>query len=300
MLYYFFKKQIVINALLFLAALFFVFPLYSFAASGSLETPRPPSVEEQFVVDVFVETEGENINSIDASVVFPSSHYSFEGYDADEGVVSLWVVKPHETVPGEIQFSGVIPGGVERLYDPLRSKEKALPVARLLFRPLREGQGGFVLKDVSLLRNDGRGSLIAVPQYSLSLVVLPKRPLGTLEGTDTTPPLPFIIEQIEGSLFGKTPAMLSFNAMDKDSGIDHYEVSIGRGRFVTTSSPLPVPHRLLPYSVTVRAVDFAGNYQEASIVLPGDAGTARVTLIAIVSVIAIVIYVYRRRIAILK
>lgn len=297
---YFFKKQYCRITLTMFLVYCFVFPVNIFAASGSLTANRPPSVSEQFILDVFVDTEGENINSMEVSLDFPFDQYKFEGYEADGGVISLWVVKPFEASPGKIRFSGVVPGGVERLYDPLHTTQKALPIARLLFRPLREGEGEFVLKDTTLFRNDGEGSLIGVPRFSKKFVVLPERPFDTSESLDKTPPFPFVIEQIEGSSFGKTPSMLLFTTIDKDSGIERYEVRVGKGKFVTTTSPFPTPQRLLPYSVTVRAVDFAGNYQDAVIVLPGSAGAIKIVLIAIVGVIAIVIYVYRRRIAISK
>lgn len=285
--------------ILFLALGFFLYySAFSYAAIARLRLTEDASVGTTTGIDVLVDTEGQSINSIDMEVSFSPEFFEFAGYESEGGVVSLWVTKPRETSPGNITFSGVVPGGVERLYDPLNASEKAFPVVRLLFVPTQEGEGAFAVTSAQLLKNDGQGTGIEPSRTPIKVVIGPTHPIQNQKQEDVTPPLPFLISQIEGSLFGKTPNMITFEAVDEDTGIHHYEIRTRGKRFVLAQSPYELPHRFLPYTVTVRAFDFSGNYRDASITIPGDPAVARVFFIAIVGVLAIVIYVYRKRSAV--
>jgi hypothetical protein len=81
---------------------------------------------------------------------------------------------------------------------------------------------------------------------------------------DTTPPNPFKI--LRGEMGNDTRPAFSFSTVDSLSGVDHYEVKIGDGKFSrvtgehSVSSPyIPSPQEPGDYDILVKAIDLAGN-----------------------------------------
>lgn len=281
---------------------YFAFPLFiilSFstaapvsAASISLVAQQSPK-GEPLSIDVMVDPEGESINSAEVTLSFDPSLYVFSGYESNNGAITLWVTPPKEIQSGTVSFSGVILGGVERMYDPHRPSDFRVPLTRLLFTEKGSGEGVFSVEKATLLKNDGIGSSLSVSKKGISTIAHAGTSLD--EGAvDSVPPLPFTIQITEPSVFGEAPRLATFSALDQETGIARYEVKINNGRFRETQSPLVVPERLLAYSLTVRAIDFAGNAREEQIRIDGTVPGWLLALIAVGVLIAIVWY--RRRV----
>jgi hypothetical protein len=85
---------------------------------------------------------------------------------------------------------------------------------------------------------------------------------------DTKPPLPFEIEVKMEDPTDPQP-VLFFDTTDELSGIEYYELTIGKGepfqvRGITRENPLKLPHQAPgKYLVVVRAFDKAGNFTDA-------------------------------------
>ena len=85
---------------------------------------------------------------------------------------------------------------------------------------------------------------------------------------DTAPPDPF-------EIFSDPPAdnvtfapLIWAAATDRTSGIDHYEISLDGGDFATVT----LPHQFISipegnHSITIKAVDRAGNYRDSSLII---------------------------------
>ncbi len=263
------------------------------AATVDVRAPSETVVGNTVQMQVLVDPSGVPINSLDITLSFPTSLYSFKGYDAEGGVVTVWVARPKEIAPGVIHFAGVIPGGIDRSYDPLHPTDRAFPAVTLLFTALAPGSGEVAVTDSLLLQNDGRGTPLPATIGDARVVVRDRIGTAPSAVTDTTAPLPFTLEIIEGSQFGKTPRLVIFETSD-DSGIKGYEARINSKKFAAVESPYVVPNRLWPYTLTVRAVDFSGNTTDAAIVVHGR-GAGYLGLVAVLILIAIVWYRYRRR-----
>ncbi len=237
----------------------------TYAASFSIGAAHVSSTATRIPVEVYVDPEGKHINSLEVELTYPTEILRFVGYDEQSGSVPLWVESP-SVRNGVVAFSGVIPGGIDRLYDPEKSATSPIPIVKLFFVPLQAGEGTVGIRAATALENDGHGTQLPVTLGSAPIHIVQG---GTFAQTDTLPPEPFVISTIDSVAFGRTPLLAQFLAKDLGSGIEHYEVRVANRAWVVAQSPYPLPSRILPYTFAVRAYDFAGLYTEQKIRVPG-------------------------------
>lgn len=264
-----------INKALYILLLFCSFSLLpSFAKASliSIETSsRNVSSGERISVDVLVDPQNQSINSVESIIEFDTSIFSFNGFSLKQSSIPIWVEEPEEKKRGEVHFSGVIPGGIDRLYDPKNSQNTAIPIVRLFFIAKRQGIANFDVGDSLVLRNDGMGTATNVTSKSLSIEVQSNKGEKTnLLAEDNTLPKPFTVNIIERSVFGKTPRLAVFSAEDMEAGIERYEIAVGNTEFKKAESPFALPYRLFPYTLTARAYDYSGNFREQQITVGGE------------------------------
>src|SRR5262249_44124515 len=121
--------------------------------------------------------------------------------------------------------------------------------------------------------NDGNGTKVTPQTNNMVIKLVPDRqsltnPWVSQVQQDTTPPDPFDV-QVESTrnLFnGKYYAV--FSTVDKQSGIDHYEMVIN-GTWQPVTSPHLLDDQTLQGGVEVRAIDKAGNIRLGTFV-PGS------------------------------
>lgn len=276
-----------------IAGMAFFAPAEVFAAQLSLSAAVSPTVGTTFPLDVLADPQGESVNSVEASVRFDANRYRFSGYVAADGAIRVWVSPPAEIRPGEIHFSGVILGGIERAYDPHRPDDHRVAVARLLLTPIATGEGSFSISRATLLANDGAGSALSVATDDLSVTAKEASSSQAAVSPDIAPPLPFSIELVARSTFDRSPRLAVFRAIDEESGIRDYEVRINNGKSVGSNGSYELPRRLFPYTLTARAIDFAGNHRDAQLRVGGSNGGASI-MIAAALLVGIVWYRQRR------
>lgn len=268
----------------------FALPVSVSAASVSIRTTSSAVVGAPLVVDIVADTNGESFNAADVTIVYPGSSLKFRGVKKEDSIISVWITTPHEVTPGTVSFSGVIPGGVERRFDPQHPSDESIVLARLLFVPSTSGTIPLTVEHATLLRNDGTGAPL-IP--TLGHTSLRATPGGADTTFDTEAPEPFIITLVEKSPFGKTPRLARFESSADD--IDQYEMKINNGRWHPVTSPYPLPVRLLSYTLTIRAIDFSGNVRDQSITIPGTQTIVWQTVLSTVTLIVVVLIIYRRR-----
>ncbi len=249
---------------------FFVFCTEKAKASSlDFSALEKVSVNQKFYVDILVDPESQSINSIGTSVIFDPSIFSYEGFSSKQSSIPVWVEEPKQKTAGVISFSGVIPGGIDRIYDPLNTNKRAIPVVRLFFVANKEGFGEFTFSDSLVLKNDGLGTKTTISTNKKTVSVT-TQDSSVQKISDLVAPEPFSIKIIERSIFGRTPRLAVFSSNDEGGGIKRYEVSIAGGPFVVSSSPVALPYKFFSYEVVVRAYDYSENFREQKVTVSGE------------------------------
>lgn len=255
------RNYLAIFLLIFLAS-----PVFSAQIFFDTKTTKV-GVGEKVEVGVFVNSEKESINAYEAKIFFPNDILDVKEIRDGNSIVNFWIEKP-KLQNGAIIFSGITPGGF--------SGEKGL-ILSAIFETKKEGIAKFEIKDSRILKNDGAGSEIFPSFASFELVVskdIPKTTPTILEAKDTEPPEPFIPEVVRDQMLFDGQWFLVFNAQDKQSGVDHYEIRESRGELLSkvfgikyslfskwqkAESPYVLNDQKLRSYVFVKAVDKAGN-----------------------------------------
>ncbi len=263
-----------------------------YGASISIGLPEKVQVGTRISAQVVIDTENENINSFDFTIAFPKDLVSFDGYGDQGALVPLWIVPPREDA-GSIYLSGIIPGGVDRTYDPEHPQDYRVTLTTLYFVVKKTGVGSLIFTHALVLKNDGHGSA-AKTTVQPTVITSIESGIPSTVSSDTVPPLPFIVTIIPKPPFGKTPSLAQFNATDTESGIEHYEAAIHNGKWVRVTNPYALPYRVFPYMLSIRAFDFSGNYREQDIRV-GEMLDQRVVAVSILIVLVLLLFLYRRK-----
>lgn len=220
---------------------------------------------DTFVMTVRLDTEGECMNAARVVLSYPADTLRAADFGRGGSIFSLWVEEPVlGSGVGGVSFAGGVPGGYcGRIQgDPTESNV----LGKIVFTVLRSNAltAGIAVASSSVVYlNDGLGTAAALSFKDASITLASSRVVGDnpwLEevSQDALPPEPFSIEvqSTEGVFGGRYYAV--FSTVDKQSGVDHYEI-FERGAW----NPVVSPHRLANQSlrggVQVRAVDKAGN-----------------------------------------
>lgn len=220
---------------------------------------------EVFRVDMYLDTNEENINSIEVFIKFDDKKLELEKVYSGNSVIDFWVKSPR--VQGdEIYFSGIIPGGYNG---------KANLIS-MLFVAKESGVVGLSLDSKSkFLLNDGFATEDNFSSSNLLLEISPKaeEDIKKIESenqiidrsearlVDETRPEEFIIKILKDKKTSGDKFIILFNAKDKDSGIAYYEVKEGDGDFIKADSPYVLKYQDLTKEIQVKAVDLEGNYR---------------------------------------
>jgi hypothetical protein len=251
------------------------------AADLSIVAPDNLNTGKTFSISVNLDTDGVPINSVDITMSYPKDLLTFKGYKEEGSIKKLWLVTPVES-GGLIHFSGIIPGGIDGLYDPDKEGLQPVPIIQLLFLAEKPGDAKFVITDSLILKNDGLGAPLLHQNNNTQITILPNDlPIDKTEIKDTEPPEPFTIEYIEEGLFSRTPSMVIFMTTDKSSGVEKYQMHQGNNSWKDVTSPLPTSKGLVKTTLTIRALDFYGNAQQAEIEIPGILSSLQLFIIII-------------------
>jgi hypothetical protein len=288
----------------------FIFALLSLpkplrAATLSLE-PSAGQFGPNSVFELKVELSlagGECINAAQIEVDFPQYLLEIRDFNTGDSIFSLWIEKPEtnsfQTINkiGKISFTGGLPGGYcGKISDEQTgssseqiSKET---VASLIFAVKKsviqeDANIGFSSLSQALL-NNGEGDPVELKFNNAHLII--KKDITDATDVwqeklsqDKTPPENFTINIGRNESMFDGQYFLAFAAVDKQTGIDHYEVlevlpkdlSENKGaagiwekisgqttaelNWVTATSPYLLKDQTLKSTIKVKAVDKAGN-----------------------------------------
>lgn len=91
---------------LFLFAFLVLAPLFSVASTSAMS--------EKFVMDVYISTEGENVNALGGTLNYPSS-WEVHSITMKSPDLLYWIEAPKADQFGKVDFSGILPGGMNTI-----------------------------------------------------------------------------------------------------------------------------------------------------------------------------------------
>ena len=271
-----------------------------FASTLYIDTNRSDfSVGDTVLFRVRIDSENQDINTVEGEVLldYPVGAASLAGISTADSQFSLWPGKP---LPSEsntsISFAGGSPGG-------LNSKDAI--IFNIVLKLQKVGQVTLTPNNFSVYLHDGKGTKDAVGVRNVVTDVMPKKPdsqsvddWNNVTLNDKTPPEPFEITPGQDPSIFDNQYFVSFFAVDKDSGIDYYEIKEGDRDFIRAESAHLLQDQSLKSIVQIKAVDKAGN--EAVVVpqisVPPEIPSVKylIWILVGVAILAIIIAVIRR------
>ena len=281
------------GAVLLLTTAYLLLPTLVSAATLSLDSAKGSfGPGDMFLVTVRLDTDtDECINAADITVKYPIEWLKATAFSKGESLLTLWPEEPViDTEHGTVTFSGGIPAGYcGRVQgDPGRTNILGKVAFSINASPLSGNAPTAPLSvpltfasSTKVLENDGFGT-----EAKLTLTGTDITRVRTSQGKtnewldivrgDTIPPDEFKIEVAHDQATFGGKFFVVFSTVDKQSGVDHYEVSeddpsrLGfvygknvKSEWKTTTSPYVLLDQTLQSRVIVRAIDNAGNIQEA-------------------------------------
>ncbi len=264
--YFLFSK---FSAVLLLSTFYFLFSGISvFAAELMIDSNNQEiRLGDQFEAGFFLNTDNENINAVEGKIVFPEKFLELKEIRDGNSIINFWIERPgkrqgtSDTQPGEIVFSGIIPGGYQ--------ETKGL-VFSVVFQAKASGSGTIEIHGAKVLLNDGEGTPASVKlspfQFSISQEA-PAAPSMIETVKDINLPEDFEPKIASDPNIFNGKYFLVFATQDKESGIDHYEVcERSKRKCVIAESPYLLQNQKLDQQIFVKAVDKNGN--ERVVMLP--------------------------------
>ena len=257
--------------ILFLLTITLLFsPLLSQAAILYLEPAKGQYYQgDTFLVEVRIEVEEECINAAAVSLIFPNDILEAIDFSKSNSILLIWLKEPEIfQEQGIISFSGGMPGGFCGILpgDPGKTNLFGRIIFRVKEVPKEQFFAEVKFSDNSqIFLNDGFGTAAELKTEKAVFDILSGIPeTGRKEWEeelkkDRISPEPFEFEIIRDPLIFDNKYFIVFQAQDKQSGIDYYEVKEGKRDWQRGESPYLLEDQELSGIIMVKAVDKAGN-----------------------------------------
>jgi hypothetical protein len=271
---------------MFLFTIVFI-PSTIFAASINISSGDKVGAGDTGVIDIYLNTEGQNINSIDGSVVLSDEHdgnFEVKDLSLSNSAFTMWPRKPSLENGHKIYFVGGVPGGV--------NGERVL-LFKIVVKINETGDFKITPNQLVAYLNDGLGTSVKIPENS-SIISIGKSgdeikdKWKEIVSNDNIAPEPFeIILSEDPNLFdGKK--FIFFDTTDAQSGIAYYEVREDGFPPVRATTNYVLINQDKDVDIIVTAYDKAGNFQVATLKMKGS-----INWLGIVVALAIIITSYQ-------
>lgn len=264
----------------------------SYAANLYLEPQSGTySQGDTFTVKVRLDNQDECVNAVDVYVKYPKDSIQAVDVGRGDSILTLWTVEPTiDRDKGVVHFSGGLPGGycgrIEG--DPEYTNVLAEIVFQVpgLIIGEKGADNGLITFDPQseVLLNDGFGTKAALITSDSAFAIVSPGASGTKDTwfdhirEDTTPPEAFSVSLSRNEFIENGKWFITFNTVDKQSGIDHFEVyetdrendgfiyhsNNTVSEWVEARSPYILKDQTLNSIIRVRAFDKAGNQRLAA------------------------------------
>lgn len=189
-------------------------------------------------------------------------------------VASFWPETP-AVIGNNVRFAFMTPGGVTG---------NGLPVLTVIASMPADSQLVVSAHDSAAYKHNGEGTRVPIPTATLTLDKQPSQSKSE-SITDKRAPEPFTPTVEQEPLINKQP-ILFFNAQDKESGVDHYDLLVSAVAlseaelaaskdWVRIENPYTLPTHIVASHVYIRAIDKGGNVRMSHVELPTLPTTTR-------------------------
>lgn len=279
-----------------LTILVLLFAFNSVSASSISIKPSKDSVsiEEEFYVDVMVDTEGTIINGVEGIIKFDNKKLSLIRVEDGKSMISLWVEKPELVGSDSIKFSGIIPNGFDGVIDPFNSNNK-FPglLIRAVFKGLNPGDSIISSSSFNVTLNDGLGTASTVSDIDKNITIKDVRaPFVYKDFSDSVPQLDF--EIIRDPNIYSNKYVLIFQAKDKGAGIDSVMIKEGRRKWEEISSPYLLKDQGRHTNISILARNYSGVTIVKNIDPVPSKGISLVTIIISIIIIIIIFFISKK------
>lgn len=249
--------------------------------------PGVVRVGDTILVDVFIDTEGKEINVLDGSFRIIGDVVVKKIYTGGS-VFSLWPIYPQNN-SNTVVFTGGTPSTIFG---------GRLQVLTLAITPQNESDVKFETVQVNGYLGDGNGTSITIPAKQFGSIAVEKKSGKKRDDTlsfvnsDTTAPKKFNIEYGKDSRVYGGKVFLSFNTVDDVTGIDHFEVLEMNEKTIVAGNTYVLKNQDFIGDIVVTAVDIAGNRQSEVITFGDDGKKSFPPLFYIILVCIFFVYGY--------
>lgn len=238
------------------------FSLNAFASEIYFDSKNEVKVGENINLPIYLNTFGDNVNTIDVEIYFNNDLFEFTGYR--EKVFKNWIIAP-KIEKNKIYFTGIVPGGIEGIYDPNKKNLSPIPVIDLSFKAKTPGNASFIFVKNEVLKNDGQGSYLEVNKKDLNIVISQNSSTIIESEIDNSPPLAFNISLLADKETGK---LLVFNTTDLETGIAFYKIKNSL-KWDEIKNPYKLDKPFFDETIIIRAYDYNNNFTESFIAVDG-------------------------------
>ena len=260
------KYKRTIKLLIVIIALTIAMPVLAVELNFITETDEI-NVSQTFWVDIMIDTQGKTINTVAGTISYSQDKLKLIDFSDGDSIVTLWLDRPNIDI-NKTNFAGVIPGGFSGVLSPLYSGGRAGKILSVKFEVIAGGLFTITSFDSEILLHDGLGTpaVIIINNFSLtaSKNIILSSPIED-DVFDIDPPEPFTFKIVRDEGIADDKFVVVFNTVDKNSGIDYYEIQEGKKDFVRAISPYILKNQYLDVAIVVRAVDKAGNIQASRV-----------------------------------
>lgn len=224
---------------------------------------------EVFLQKILIDTEGENINTVEGEIIYPIEYLKVENISIGNSILKIWPKEP-EAKEGKVHFIGGVPGG-------FIGKDGLLVI--VAFKSINKENQDFAVEiseNSKVLLNDGKGTRAKIKLGFAKIKAFKdfssKNEWEEFLRKDKNPPEPFKIKLSRSPYIFDNQYFISFVAFDKESGIDYYKVAevktdrklkkdelIRLANWKVAKSPYLLEDQELKSYILVKAVDKAGN-----------------------------------------
>ncbi len=212
---------------------------------------------------------------METNLKFPADILQAVDFSQGNSILTLWVKPPTiEPAAGAISLAGGIPGGYcgKVLGDLTQSNLLGRAVFRVAANPTQNSARLTLDENSRVFLNDGLGTTVKPQIKGAVFDISAEKPTASPQNqwqteikNDVIAPETFKIE------IGRDPSIfdgqyfITFSTVDKQTGLDRYEVKEGFWPWRKTASPYLLKNQRLTDIIKVKAVDKAGNERIATL-----------------------------------
>lgn len=231
---------------------------------------------DTFIAEIKIDPQGECVNAVKADIKFSDVLEAIDFVKSDS-ILVFWVEDPRiDNNIDTVSFAGGIPGGY--CGKTGGDSDSGNMIGKIVFKAKDAGREGAksapveleILNTSEVFLNDGLGTKANLAVRNANLDILKKEGIVSdawkdEKENDRIPPEIFniAIERDSEIFDGKYFAV--FSTIDKQTGVDHYEIQENGGVWERADSPYLLKGQDIKTPIKVKAVDKAGNERIAEI-----------------------------------